>query len=58
MKKGLLIFFILANLIFALEENNIDLMFETEVKDLIIEENEAKGIIAHNVKTNEEEKIY
>lgn len=41
-----------------LEENNIDLMFETEVKDLIIEENEAKGIIAHNVKTNEEEKIY
>lgn len=41
-----------------LEDNNIDLMFETEVKDLIIEENEAKGIIAHNVKTNEEEKIY
>lgn len=41
-----------------LEDNNIDLMFETEVKDLIIEENEAKGIIVHNVKTNEEEKIY
>lgn len=41
-----------------LEQNNIDLMFETEVKELIIEENEAKGIIAHNVKTNEEEKIY
>lgn len=41
-----------------LEQNNIDLMFETEVKDLIIEENEAKGIIVHNVKTNEEEKIY
>ena len=31
-----------------LEDNNIDLMFETEVKDLIIEENEAKGIIVHN----------
>lgn len=41
-----------------LEQNNIDLMFETEVKDLIIEENEAKGIIVHSVKTNEEEKIY
>ncbi|MFR7545330.1 MAG: NAD(P)/FAD-dependent oxidoreductase [Clostridia bacterium] len=41
-----------------LEDNNIDLMFETEVRDLIIEENEAKGIIVHNVKTNEEEKIY
>lgn len=41
-----------------LEDNNIDLMFETEVKDLIIEENEANGIIVHNVKTNEEEKIY
>lgn len=41
-----------------LEDNNIDLMFETEVKDLIIEENESNGIIVHNVKTNEEEKIY
>ena len=41
-----------------LEQNNIDLMFETKVKDLIIEDNEAKGIIVHNVKTNEEEKIY
>ena len=41
-----------------LEDNNIDLKFETEVRDLIIEENEAKGIIVHNVKTNEEEKIY
>ena len=41
-----------------LEEHNIDLMFETEVKDLIIEKNEAKGIIAHNVKEDTEEKIY
>ena len=41
-----------------LEDNNIDLMFETEVTDLIIEDNEAKGIIAHNVKENTEEKIY
>ena len=41
-----------------LEEHNIDLMFETEVKDLMIENNEAKGIIAHNVKEDIEEKIY
>ena len=40
-----------------LEEHNIDLMFETEVKDLMIENNEAIGIIAHNVKENIEEKI-
>ena len=33
-------------------------MFETEVEDLIIENNKAKGIIAHNVKENTEEKIY
>lgn len=41
-----------------LEEHNIDLMFETEVKDLIIENNEAKGIIVHNIKENSEEKVY
>lgn len=31
-------------------------MFETEVKDLIIENDEAKGIIVHNIKENTEEK--
>lgn len=41
-----------------LEENNIELMFETVVEDLIIENNEAKGIIVKHVKNNEEEKIY
>jgi len=41
-----------------LEENNINLMFETEVKDLIIENNEAKGVIVKHNKGTEEEKIY
>lgn len=41
-----------------LENNNINLMFETEVKDLIIENNEAKGVIIHNLKGKEESKIY
>ena len=41
-----------------LEENNIELMFETVVEDLIIENNEAKGIIVKHVKNNKEEKIY
>ena len=41
-----------------LEENNIELMFETVVEDLIIENNEAKGVIAKHIKDNEEEKIY
>ena len=41
-----------------LEEHNIDLMFETEVKDLIIENNEAKGIIAYNIKEKKQEEIY
>lgn len=41
-----------------LEEHDIDLMFETEVKDLIIENNEAKGIIAYNIKEKKQEEIY
>ena len=41
-----------------LENHNVDLMFETEVKDLIIENNEAKGIIVNNIKENKQEKIY
>lgn len=41
-----------------LEDNNIELMFETEVIDLIIENNEAKGVKVRNVKNNEIEEIY
>ena len=43
---------------YYLEENNVDLMFETQVEDLIIEENEAKGVKIKNVKNNEKEEIY
>lgn len=46
-----------------LEENNIDLKFETIVEDLIIEDNVVKGVIVKssnnkNLEKNEEEKIY
>ena len=41
-----------------IEQNNIDLMFETKVEDLIIENNEIKGVKIINVNTNEESKIY
>ena len=34
-----------------LEENNITMLFETEVKDLIIEDNQIKGVVAKSVKT-------
>ena len=43
---------------YYLEENGIDLMFETQVEDLIIEDNEAKGVKIRNVKNNETEEIY
>ena len=43
---------------YYLEENNVDLMFETQVEDLIIEENEAKGVKIRNVKNNETEEIH
>ena len=43
-----------------LEENNIDLMFETVVKDLIIENNNVKGVKVKSAKSKEtsEEEIY
>ena len=41
-----------------LEENNIDLMFETVVEDLIIENNSVKGVKAKNVKSNKTQEIY
>ena len=40
-----------------LEKNNITMMFETEVKDLIIEENTIKGVITKSVKTKDAEFI-
>lgn len=36
-----------------LEENNIDMLFETAVEDLIIQENEAKGVKIRSVKNKE-----
>ena len=36
MKKGLLIFFILANLIFALEENNVEVNSKENDKEIIL----------------------
>ncbi len=41
-----------------LEEHGIDMMYETEVKDLIIENNKAKGLIIKHNNYNEEETIY
>ena len=38
-----------------LEENGIDLMFETVVEDLIIEDGTAKGVKVRSVKTKQEE---
>jgi len=41
-----------------LEENNIEMMFETEVADIIIKDNKAKGVKVHNVKENVCKDIY
>ena len=41
-----------------LEKNNIDLMFETTVEDLIIEDNTVKGVKVKDVKTKESKEIY
>jgi len=41
-----------------IEDNNIDLMFETVVEDLIIEGNEAKGVKIKNTKNGEADEIY
>ena len=38
-----------------LEDNNITMLFETEVKDLIIENNQIKGVVAKSVKTKNAE---
>ena len=40
-----------------LEDNNITMMFETEVKDLIIEDNKARGVITKSVKTKDAELV-
>ncbi len=40
-------------------ENNIEIMFETNVKDLIIEDNKVKGVVAEKSKINgTEKKLY
>lgn len=41
-----------------LEDNSVDLMFETIVEDLIIEDNEAKGVKVKDTKTGENQEIY
>ena len=41
-----------------LEEHNITMMYETEVKDLIIEDGKAKGVVIKHNNSNEEESIY
>ena len=41
-----------------LEDNSVDLMFETIVEDLIIEDNEAKGVKVKDIKTGETQEIY
>jgi len=41
-----------------LEENKINMMFETQVKDIIVEKNIVKGVKVHKLKDNIEEEIY
>ena len=41
-----------------IEKNNVDLMFETVVEDLIIIDNEAKGVKIKNTKNGEKQEIY
>lgn len=41
-----------------LEENNINMMFETEVQDLIIENNSVKGVKILNKKSNKKQKLF
>jgi len=40
-----------------LEDNNIELMFETVVEDLIVENNEAKGVKIRSAKSKDSEKL-
>ena len=39
-------------------DNGVNMMFETEVKDLIIEDNKAKGVIISTNKGKDEEQVY
>ena len=41
-----------------LEKNGINMLFETEVKDLIIKDNEIKGVKIHKLKEKIDEEIY
>lgn len=41
-----------------LEKNNVELMFETEVTDIITKDNEAKGVKVHSLKYKQEQEIY
>lgn len=41
-----------------LKENNINMLFETEVKDLIIEKDKIKGVKVHKLRENKDEEIY
>ena len=41
-----------------LENNNIDMMFETEVTDILIQDNKAKGVKVHNIKENNYKEFY
>ena len=43
---------------FKVENSVIDMMYETEVKDLIIEDNKIKGLTIKHNNYNEEETIY
>ena len=41
-----------------LKEHNINMLFETEVKDLIIEKDSIKGVKVHKIKEDKNEEIY
>ncbi len=41
-----------------LEEHDINMMFETEVKDVIIENSEIKGVKIHNLKDKTDSELY
>ena len=41
-----------------LRENNIDMLFETEVKDIIVEKGSIKGVKVHKIRENEDTEIY
>ena len=41
-----------------LKENNIDMLFETEVKDIIVDKDKIKGVKVHKIKENEDTEIY